>query len=41
MFCDKWDFEDVTKVTDQLTLKYYPGGPVYSRKPSKTEAFFG
>lgn len=33
MFRGKWDFEDVIKVTDQLTLKCYPGGPVYPYKP--------
>lgn len=41
MFCGKWDFEDVIKVTDQLTLKCYPGGPTYPHKPWKAEMFSG
>ena len=41
MFRGKWDFEDVIKVTDQLTLKCYPGGPVYPYKPWKAEMYFG
>lgn len=39
MFCGKWDFEDVIKVTDQLTLKCYPGGPTYPTSPEKQRCF--
>ena len=40
MLHGKWDFADVIKVTDQLTLKCYPGGPMYSHKPWKAEKLF-